>query len=177
MRGRALTAGANELVGRIAGAVLAAIRAETGTTQDGFAERMHVGLSTVQAWESGRRPLIKASFQDLQRLNRQLRTDGAPVGLLHLLEQALLVDSIYIDMSATESRPHPLALLVPDRALTELLTWPITGEAPQQLRAARSKLHVPGGVRDAVAAELRRAADSSPRDERGAMMREVPRGQ
>ncbi len=93
------------------------------------------------------------------------------MGLLHLLEQALLVDSIYIDMSATESRPHPLALLVPDRALTELLTWPFTGEPPQQLRGTKAKLHVPGGVRDAVAAELRRAADSSSRDERGAMMR------
>lgn len=171
MRGTALTAGADELVGRIAGAVLAAIRAETGMTQDGLAERMRVGLSTVQAWESGRRPLIKASFQDLQRLNRQLRADGAPAGLLQLLEQALLVDSIYIDMTATESRPHPLALLVPDRALTALLTWPITGEPPPQLRAAKSKLYVPGGVRDAVAAELRQAADRSPRDERGAMMR------
>jgi hypothetical protein len=132
---------------------------------------MHVGLSTLQAWESGRRPLVKASFQDLQRLNRQLRADGAPVRLLHLLEQALLVDSIYMDMSATESRPHPLALLVPDRALTELLIWPLSGEPPQQLRSTKARLHVPDGVRDAVAAELRRAADSSPRDASGAMMR------
>lgn len=171
MRGTGLTAGADELAGRIAGAVLAAIRTETGRTQQDLAEQMRVGLSTVQAWESGRRPLIKASFQDLQRLNRQLRVDGAPVGLLHLLEQALLVDSIYTDMSATESRSHPLALLVPDRALTELLTWPLTGETPQQLRATKVRLYVPTGVRDAVATELRRAADSSPRDERGAMMR------
>ena len=171
MRGAALTAGADELVGRIAGTVLAAIRAETGRTQEELAGRLHVGLSTVQAWESGRRPLIKASFQDLQRLDRQLRADGAPVGLLHLLEQALLVDSIYMDMAATDSRPHPLALLVPDRTVTELLAWPLTGEPPKQLRAARTKLHVPAGVRDAVAAELRRAADTSPRDERGAMMR------
>lgn len=171
MRGTALTAGADELAGRIAGAVLAAVRTETGRTQEELAELMHIGLSTVQAWESGRRPLIKASFQDLQRLDRQLRADRAPVGLLHLLEQALLVDSIYMDMASTESRSHPLALLVPDRALTELLTWPLTGEPPKQLRATRAKLHIPAGVRDAVAAELRRAADRSPRDERGAMMR------
>lgn len=171
MSAKSLTAGADEVAGRLSGAVLAAIRAESGRTQEEFAERTQVALSTVQAWESGRRPLVKASFQDLQRLNRQLRAEGVATKLLHLLDHALLADSIYMDMSAMGGRPHPLALLVPDRTLTELLAWPLTGEPPRQLQTAKIRLQVPAGVRDAVAAELRHAADSSPSDVQGAMMR------
>src|SRR3712207_960864 len=120
MAGKALTAGADEVVGRIAGAVLAAIRTEIGSTQDELAEQLQVGLSTVQAWESGRRPLIRASFQDVQRLHRRLRFNGATPGLLHVLDQALLADSIYNDMATgSAAGEHPLSLLVPDRTLTE----------------------------------------------------------
>ena len=86
MPGKTLTAGADEVVGRVAGAVLAAIRAETGPTQEELAEQLRVGLSTVQAWESGRRPLVRASFQDVQRLNRRLRLNGAAPSLLHVLD-------------------------------------------------------------------------------------------
>jgi transcriptional regulator with XRE-family HTH domain len=171
MVGRALTAGADELAGRIGGAVLAAIRTELRHTQEALAEQMQVGLSTVQAWESGRRPLVNASFQDLQRLNRRLRVDGAAPGLMHVLDQALLVDSIYIDIATAEASQHPLALIVPDRTLTELLAWPITGTPPRQLRSTRARLQVAPGVRDAIAAGLRDAADRSALDERGAMMR------
>lgn len=171
MSGPTLTAGAGELAGRIGGAVLAAIRTELHQTQEALAERMRVGLSTIQAWESGRRPLVNASYQDLQRLNRRLRVDGASPALMHVLDQALLVDSIYTDMIAAEPGQHPLELIVPDRTLTELLVWPLTGVPPRQLRSSRTRLHVAAGVRDAVAAGLRAAADRSRLDERGAMMR------
>ncbi|MGE0170940.1 helix-turn-helix domain-containing protein [Nocardioides sp.] len=171
MAGRTLTAGAADVAGRIGGAVLAAIRHELGATQEAFAERVRVGLSTVQAWESGRRPLVNASFQDIQRLSRQLRLAGAPPSLLHVLEQGLLADSIYADMAAGTNGQHPLAAVVPDRMLTELLAWPLTGAPPRQLRATKAQLHVAAGARDDVAAGLRRAADTSAGDERGAMVR------
>jgi DNA-binding transcriptional regulator YiaG len=77
MTTRGPTGGVGELVGRVGGAVLAAIRASVGQTQEACAEHLHVGLSTVQAWKSGRRPLVNATFQDLQRLNRCLRLCGA----------------------------------------------------------------------------------------------------
>lgn len=171
MADRTLTAGADELAGRVGGAVLAAIRSELGQTQEVLAEEMQVGLSTVQAWESGRRPLVRASFQDLQRLNRRLRLNGAAPALMHVLDQALLVDSIYTDMATAEADQHPLALIVPDRTLTDLLAWPLTGTPPRQLRSTRARLPVASGVRDAVASSLRDAADRSAPDERGAMMR------
>ena len=170
MPDRTLTAGADELVGRVAGAVLAAIRAQIGSTQEELAEQLQVGLSTVQAWESGRRPLIRASFQDVQRLHRRLRLNGAPAGLLHVLDQALLADSIYNDMATGPADEHPLSLLVPDRTLTELLAWPLAGPTPRQL-PRRARLDVSVGVRDAVAADLRRAVDQRAPDERGAMIR------
>ena len=170
MPGKTLTAGADEVVGRVAGAVLAAIRAETGPTQEELAEQLRVGLSTVQAWESGRRPLVRASFQDVQRLNRRLRLNGAAPGLLHVLDQALLADSIYNDMATGPAGEHPLSLLVPDRTLTELLAWPLAGPPPRQL-PRRARLHVASGVRDAVAADLQKAADQPAADERSAMIR------
>jgi transcriptional regulator with XRE-family HTH domain len=167
---RGLTDGAHEIAGRIAGAVLAAIRSAVGRTQEALAEEMQVGLSTVQAWESGRRPLVKASFQDLQKLTRRLVLDGAPRHLMFLFDQALLADSIYADIAEAEPAMHPLALLVPDRTLTELLAWPFTGTAPRQLAPVKAKLHIPAGVRDDVAAGLRAAADRSLCDECGAML-------
>lgn len=170
MAGKTLTVGADELVGRIAGAVLAAIRTQTGRTQEELAAQMHVGLSTVQAWESGRRPLVRASFQDVQRLHRRLRLNGALPDHLHVLDQALLADSIYNDMAAGGAGEHPLALVVPDRTLTELLAWPLAGATPRQLPSG-ARLHLAAGVRDAVAADLRAAADGYPTDERSTMLR------
>ncbi len=164
-----LTAGADEVVGRVAGAVLAAIRVQIGPTQEELAEQLQVGLSTVQAWESGRRPLIRASFQDVQRLHRRLRFNGAPPGLLHVLDQALLADSIYNDIATGAAGEHPLSLVVPDRTLTELLAWPLAGPTPRQL-PPRARLHVAPAVRDAVAADLRNAADQHAPGERGAMV-------
>lgn len=171
MTTRGLAGGAGELAGRVGGAVLALARASVQQTQEALAEHLRVGLSTVQAWESGRRPLVNATFQDLQRLNRCLRLGGAAPELMCVLEQALLADTIYADMVVAEPGQHPLRLIVPDRTVTELMAWPLTGEPPRQLRATKARLHVPTGVRDAVAADLCRAADHSTRDERGAMLR------
>lgn len=172
MTRRTLTAGAGEVSGRIGGAVLAAVRSTAGLTQETLAEHLRVGLSTVQAWESGRRPLVNASFQDLQRLTRQLRHEGVEADLVSVMEQALLVDSIYTDMALTEdAAQHPLAVIVPDRTVTELLAWPLTGHPPRELGQTKARLHVPSGVRDAVAAGLCAAAERSPHSEREAMMR------
>lgn len=177
-----LTPSADELVGRVSGAVLAAIRTASGRTQEELAEQLRVGLSTVQAWESGRRPLIRVSFQDLQRLHRQLARNGTAPGLLHVLDQALLADSIYNDIAGdtTDGRAggavagavgdHPLSLVVPDRALTELLAWPLAGPTPRRLPVT-ARLPVAQGVRDAVAADLRAAADRAVAGERSAMLR------
>ena len=124
MPGKTLTAGADEVVGRVAGAVLAAIRAETGPTQEELAEQLQVGLSTVQAWESGRRPLVRASFQDVQRGTADCgSTVRRPAFCTSSTRRCLQT------RSTTTWRPalpvNILSLLVPDRTLTELLAWPL----------------------------------------------------
>jgi transcriptional regulator with XRE-family HTH domain len=165
-----LTGGASEVVGRVAGAVLAAIRSQAGRTQEQLAELLGVGLTTVQAWESGRRPLIHSRFTDLQRVRRQLHLAGTAADMLQLLDQALAVDAIYADMHATDPERHPLGLVVPDRTTTELLAWPLTGELPRQLRGSPARLDVPRGVRDAVMADLRAVVDRTRTDSVSAAM-------
>jgi hypothetical protein len=46
----------------------------------------------------------------------------------------LLVDSIYNDIATDAQSEHPLAILVPDRTLTELMAWPLGGLPPRQLQ-------------------------------------------
>ncbi len=170
MTGSGLTGGTTEVSGRVAGAVLAAIRTQCDRTQDQLAQELGVGLSTVQAWESGRRPLINARFVDLTRLRRHLQASDATVTMLDLLERALAVDTMYAEMHEGPDR-HPLGLTVPDRVTTELLIWPLTGDVPHALRGSPARLDVPHGLQDAVAADLRCAADLAGDQPRAAMMR------
>lgn len=167
--GRALTGGESPVVGRIAGAVLKALRQRGGFTQARFAEALGVGLTTVQGWETGRRPLINARFGDLQDIRRRLQANRAPAELLGVWDQALTADTILGAIGTPETEAHPLALVVPDRTLTELLAWPISGIPPQQLPDAH--LPVDAEARDYLAAELRQAADRTGHDDRGAMLR------
>lgn len=172
MKDRTPTPGASELIGRLGGAVLGAIRGRVGLTQEGFAEQLGVGVSTLQAWESGRRPLVNASFAEIQRVNRGLRAHNPDPSLLVMFEKALMADSIYGELATAGSPEHPLSVIVPDRTLTELLAWPLTGEAPRQLSEVRTRLYVPSTVQDAVARDLCDAADQAGTGtERTAMLR------
>lgn len=172
MAGGGLTGSETEVAGRVAGAVLAATRTQIGLTQERLAEQLAVGLTTVQAWESGRRALFHGRFSDLHRLQRHLCAAGTSAELLQLLDQALAVDAIYADIRIDDPVRHPLALVVPDRAVTELLEWPLTGSVPRLLHGTTARLDIPAEVRDAVAADLRAAVDRSARtDMAGAMVR------
>ena len=68
--------------GRISGYVFKVIREAIGQTQETLAERLGVGVATVQGWESGRRPLMAMSAGKLLALRAQLRRLGAKPGLL-----------------------------------------------------------------------------------------------
>ena len=171
--GRPLTASESPLAGRIAGTVLKALREHIGLTQVQFAEKLGVGLTTVQGWETGRRPLINARVLDVQRIRRLLQASGVPSDLLGVWDQALTADTILSAMDTPDTENHPLALVVPDRTLTALLAWPITGTTPQQLDGARLPMDIE--ARDHLAAQLRTVADRSDDDERGAMLRRQAR--
>lgn len=173
--GRSLTASESPLAGRVAGAVLKALREHSDLTQARFAEMLGVGVTTVQGWETGRRPLINARFGDLQGIRRLLQVRKVSAELLGVWDQALTADTILGAVSTPTPEAHPLALVVPDRTLTELLAWPISGVPPQQLDAVRARLPMDAEARDHMAAELRTAADLSAADERGAMLRRQAR--
>src|SRR5258708_6158521 len=112
------------LAGRVGGALLAAIRRRLPMTQEELARRLDVWLTTVQAWEQGRKPLVNVPFTRLQTLRRELRAAGADPGLLQLWDEALQVDVMLAALDTCDPERHPLALVVPDRMTTELLAWP-----------------------------------------------------
>lgn len=153
------TASTGELTGRVAGAVLAALRRDAHLTQEDLAHRIAVSPDTVQGWESGRKPLIRASYARVRHLHRALAASGVDLRLLGLWDAALNVDAMIADLAVDDPDSHPLGLIVPDRVTTELLAWPLSGQPPRQLRLTDAALHVPRADRNELAAALRRVAD------------------
>lgn len=166
-----LTGSQAPVSGRVGGAVLAAIRGNVGLTQQGLAEAMQVSLATVQGWESGRRPLINLTVVRLAKLRRVLQLATVESTHLAALNEALQADNILAEIDIATPDAHPLALIVPNRMLTELLAWPMSGRAPRQLAGTRARLDVSPAERDYIAAALRAVADAASRDVGGAMLR------
>jgi hypothetical protein len=54
---------------------------------------------------------------------------------------------------------------LPDRAMTGLLAWPLSGQPPRQLASTRADLAAGSGEIAAVSAALREAADRAPERE------------
>lgn len=169
--GTGLTGGQGPVSGRVAGAVLAAIRGNVGLTQQGLAEAMQVSLATVQGWESGRRPLINLTMVRLSKLRRVMQLATVDSTHLAVLNEALHADNILAEIDLTSPTEHPLALTVPNRMLTELLAWPMTGRPPRHLASTRARLDVSPDERDYIATALRTVADTADRDMSGAMLR------
>jgi DNA-binding XRE family transcriptional regulator len=160
------------LAGRVGGAVLATMRTGISLTQEELAERVQVSATTVQAWERGRKPLVNMPFTRLQNLRRELDAVGADPGLLWLWDKALHADVMLAALDTPDPERHPLALVVPDRTATELLSWPITGQLPRLLAKTNAALPVGRGELAAVTAALREAADRTRGDgERPSMLR------
>lgn len=175
MGGAGRTGSTASVRGMVAGAVLRAVRTSLGHTQERLAERFGVSVETVQSWETGRRALVGSSFAELQRVRRELAAAGARPALLAVWDRALTADSILAAVDAGDLTAHPLAYLVPDRTLSELVAWPISGAPPRQLDGHLVQLRVPADVRDHLAANLRRAAELAADEERSAMLRRQAR--
>lgn len=164
--GNGLTDSQGWLIGRIAGAVLSGIRCGIGLTQERLAELTGRTVATIQSWESGRRPMTQMRYAELVKLRRLLLLAGAPEEQLACWDDALIADSIYEDMHADAADQHPFGLTVPNRGLTELLLWPMSGVPPRALRNTPAKLVVPAGVRDDIASTLQ---DIVARSEHGSL--------
>lgn len=159
------------LDGRVSGAVLKAIRRELGLAQDELAELLGVATKSLQAWEQGRNPLIRLPFARLRQLERVLLASGVRTELVSAFETALVADDILSGLDQRDPERHPLGLTVPDRSITEMLTWPLTGTVPRQLRDTAAVLHIPAGQRLEAVASLRALAESAGEGEQGAMLR------
>lgn len=124
--------------GVVSGFVLKLARHSAGLTQEQFAAAVAVDVSTVQGWESGRRPLAAVHTGEFLHLSRRLSRLGAPASIGRHLREAVEADQVLstgITVGAGWVDPdgHPLAAGVHRRTLTNLITWPINGQAPQHL--------------------------------------------
>jgi hypothetical protein len=98
-----------------------------------------VDVASVQGWESARRPLTALRAADLAWLRSRLVRCGAQPGLLAMLEDAIQADLVIAQVVRAGGHPvtaeeHPLGVAVHRRQLTNLITWPLTGLAPDSLR-------------------------------------------
>ncbi|WP_238005839.1 helix-turn-helix transcriptional regulator [Dactylosporangium sp. AC04546] len=128
------------MVGVVSGFVLKLARQSTALTQERLAEEIGVDVSTVQGWESGRRPLSAVTAGDFLRLCGRLSRLGAPASTGRHLREAIEADQVLSTGIAAGTAwvapdTHPLAASVHRWTITNLITWPIIGKLPQHLHA------------------------------------------
>ncbi|MFC3451585.1 helix-turn-helix domain-containing protein [Amycolatopsis speibonae] len=137
--------------GIVTGFVLKLARQSAGLTQERLAERLAVDGSTVQGWESGRRPLSAMPAGDFVRLCSRLSRLGAPSSTGRHLRAAVEADLVLSTGIASgdqwvDPEVHPLAASVHRKTLTNLITWPFTGYLPQELEIFEPKVPRRGPV-------------------------------
>lgn len=126
-------------IGVVSGFVLKLIRGSLMLTQSELAERFNVDISTIQGWESGKRPLTALRAADLLRLRTRLITLGAAPAVVVTLQDAVEADGILSIAISAGGHPvsadlNPLGAAVHRRSLVNMVTWPFTGISPVPLR-------------------------------------------
>jgi transcriptional regulator with XRE-family HTH domain len=123
--------------------VLKLARQSAGLSQERLAEALDVDSTTVQAWESGRRPLGCMSASDFVALSGRLAGLGAPASTGRHLREALEADAVLTAAIKTGSSlirmdVHPLATWVHRWRITNLIMWPLIGQKPPHLDVFRA---------------------------------------
>jgi len=115
----------------VSGHLLKITRERTGRTQARLAEDLRMDATSVQGWESGRRPLTATQTGKLREVRRTLLRLGADPGLLVLLDEALDADAVLSHAlagpPAEDVREHPLFSWVVTRDTTHMLAWALAG--------------------------------------------------
>lgn len=129
----------SRVIGVVSGFVLKIARQSATLTQERFAEVLGVDVTTVQGWESGRRPLSAVNAGDFLRLGGRLSRLGAPASTGRHLREAVEADQVLSTGVAAgrawvDPDNHPLAASVHRWAITNLITWPIIGRTPHHLQ-------------------------------------------
>lgn len=125
-------------IGVVSGFVLKLARQSAALTQEKLAEVLTINVSTIQGWESGRRPLAAMNAGDFLRLGGRLSRLGAPASTARHLREAIEADQVLstgitAGASWVDADTHPLAASVHRWTITNLITWPILGKTPQHL--------------------------------------------
>ncbi|MEV6925326.1 helix-turn-helix transcriptional regulator [Dactylosporangium sp. NPDC051485] len=146
----------------MSGFVLKLARQSAALTQEKLAEALGVDVTTVQGWESGRRPLSAVNAGDFLRLCGRLARLGAPASTGRHLREAIEADQVLSTGIAAASvwvdpDNHPLAASVHRWTITNLITWPILGKMPQHLHefAPQTPRRGPTPVRPMLSSEER----------------------
>lgn len=123
-------------VGIVAGFALKTARRTASMTQEQLAEMLRVDVSTIQGWESGRRPLAAAAAGDVMGVCRLLARAAAPVTIAGHIHQAIAADLILtcgvrISGELAELDQHPLASTVLRRTAANLVALPLISSWPR----------------------------------------------
>ncbi|MFC7617065.1 multiprotein-bridging factor 1 family protein [Actinokineospora soli] len=120
-------------------------RQSAGLTQEKLAEALKVDVTTVQGWESGRRPIAAMNAGDFLQVSGRLSRLGAPASTGRHLREAIQADQV-LSTGITagpewvDADTHPLAASVHRRTITNLITWPITGKLTRHLHEFTPKV-------------------------------------
>ncbi|MCC9311936.1 helix-turn-helix domain-containing protein [Kitasatospora sp. RB6PN24] len=139
------------------------IREQIPRTQEELAADLGVDKSTLQGWESGRRPLSATKVGNLVAVRRKLIRLGAPPPLVEALNLAMDADfilgEILISAGDQPTGEHPLASWVLTRDTTHMIGWAVSGVLPGVVAA---QMNLPAARRGPVAsAPILGAADRS----------------
>lgn len=136
-----LTAGQSGLDGAsrglISGALLKVTRESADLTQQDLAEALAVDKSTVQGWETGRRPLTSARAGTLVAHRFALLDLGADPQLVDSLDTAAEADHLLDRLLDDDTGRHPFASRVLPQPLSDLLAWPLNPSPPRVVVSAR----------------------------------------
>ncbi|CRK60025.1 hypothetical protein [Alloactinosynnema sp. L-07] len=128
----------SQSIGTVSGFVFKLARQSAGLTQEKLAEALAADVTTVQGWESGRRPLAAMGAGAFLRLCARLSRLGAPASTGRHLREAIEADQVLstgvsAGSSWIDAEVHPLAARVHRQTITNLITWPFTQQLPRHL--------------------------------------------
>lgn len=130
--------------GLITGYVFKLVRESTGLTQVDAAERLGVDATSIQGWETGRRPFTAVHVGRAIAIRHQLQRLGADPSLLPVLDDAAEADYLLQQIIAAgtgdlDVQTHPLGFLVLTHRLADLLSWAVTGAEPAAFTAKAAR--------------------------------------
>jgi transcriptional regulator with XRE-family HTH domain len=123
--------------GLITGALFKVARESTDLTQQELADALTVDKTTVQAWETGRRPLASARTGTVVSLRFALLDLGADQQLVDALDTAAEADYLLDRLLDDDTTRHPFASRVLPQPLSDLLAWPLNPNPPHVVASAR----------------------------------------